>query len=317
MKKPVTILILGVLLLIFLVVSGAIYTVREDKQVILTQFGKPVGQPVTKAGIHFKLPFIQTANELEKRVVAWDGASTQMPTRDKLFLEVDTFARWQIEDPLAYYQKMRDLRSALSRLDDILGSETRNAVAKHDLIEIIRTDKDRQPEQPEDISEILGEQSQLDPIRIGRSAIEKEIYDEAKGKLAAFGIKLLDVRFKRINYTSQVESRIFERMISERKQIAERFRSEGAGEAARINGNMERDVQTIESEAYKRVQTVLGKAEAEATKIYADAYGGSQGRQDFYQFTKTLESYDSILDQDTTVILSTGNELFKLLEGEP
>ena len=315
MNKITQLITLFIFFLVLVTLSGAIYTVREDKQVIITQFGKPVGDPVTNAGLNFKIPFIQKSNEMEKRVLEWDGRSTQMPTRDKLYIKVDTFARWEIEDPLIFFEKMRDIRSALSRLDDILGSETRNAVAKNNLIEIIRTTKGRQPDKPEDIGEILGEQSQLDPIRIGRSAIEKEIHAAALGKLKDFGIRLLDVRFKRINYTREVEARIFDRMTSERRQIAERFRSEGAGEAARILGDMEKEVKTIESEAYKRVQSVLGKADADSTRIYAEAYGGNTAREEFYQFTKTLEAYQSILDKETTLIFSTESELFKLLKG--
>jgi len=303
------------ILVVLLFVSGALYTVREDEQILLTQFGKPIGEPITDAGLHFKLPFIQKVNSMEKRVLSWDGEGSQMPTRDKLYIQVDTFARWEISEPLVYFQKLRDERSAQSRLNDVLGSETRNAVAKHDLIEIIRTTKNRQPEQPEEIGEILGSESGLEPITKGRSKIEKSVYDEAKGKLASYGINLLDLRFKRVNYTRQVEPEIFGRMISERQQIAERFRSEGAGEAARILGDMEREVKTIESESYQKVQSVLGKSDAEATRIYAEAYGGSPNQERFYKFIKTLESYDKILDQNTTVILSTESELFRLLKG--
>ncbi|WP_411844843.1 protease modulator HflC [Roseibacillus persicicus] len=315
MKKGIYALAGLIIVLVLLVVTGSIFTVREDSQVILTQFGKPVGNPIVEPGLKFKLPFIQVANQMEKRVLEWDGQSTQMPTRDKLYIKVDTFARWEIEDPLEFFEKLRDPRTALSRLDDILGSETRNMVAKHDLIEIIRTTKDRQPQQPEDIGEILGEQGSLEPIRIGRSAIEKEVHAAAKGKLEDFGIRLLDVRFKRINYTREVESRIFERMISERQQIAERFRSEGAGEAARIKGNMEKEVKTIESEAYKKVQAELGRADAESTRIYAEAYGGTKEREEFYRFTKTLEAYQDILGADTSLILTTDSDLFRMLKG--
>lgn len=304
-----------IVVLVLLVATGSFFTVREDSQVILTQFGKPVGEPIVNPGLKFKFPFIQVANQMEKRVLEWDGQSTQMPTRDKLYIRVDTFARWEIEDPLEYFEKLRDERSALTRLDDILGSETRNMVANHDLIEIIRTTKGREPQQQEDIGAILGEQGVLEPIRIGRSAIEKEIHAAAKGKLEDFGIRLLDVRFKRINYNSEVETRIFERMISERQQIAERFRSEGAGEAARILGDMEKEVRTIESEAYKRIQTELGRADAESTRIYAEAYGATPEQEEFYSFTKTLEAYQEILGKDTSLILSTDSDLFQMLKG--
>jgi len=298
-------------LIFILFATGTVYTVREDEQVILTQFGKPVGEPVKEAGLHFKIPFVQKVNSIEKRVLPWDGQSSQMATRDKLYIQVDTFARWEISKPLEYFETLRDERSAQSRLDDILGSETRSAVANHNLIEIIRSTKDREPQQAEE----LDGQSSLEPIDTGRSQIEKNIFNAAREKLDGLGINLLDLRFKRVNYTQQVERDIFIRMISERQQIAERFRSEGAGEAARTMGNMEREVKTIQSEAYKKVQSILGKSEAESTRIYAEAYGGSPERESFYQFIKTLEAYDSILDQNTTVIMSTEAELFKFLQG--
>jgi membrane protease subunit HflC len=316
MKRGLYALIGLVVVIILMVITGSIFTVREDKQVLLTQFGKPVGDPITSPGLKFKIPLIQVANEIEKRVLAWDGQSTQMPTRDKLYIKVDTFARWEIDDPLEYFEKLGDIRSAVSRLDDILGSETRSMVAKNDLIEIIRTTKGREPQQPDDIGEILGDQGSLEAITMGRSDIEDQIRASAKSKLADYGIRLLDVRFKRINYNSEVEDRIFERMISERQQIAERFRSEGAGEAARILGDMEKEVKTIESEAYKRVQSELGRADGESTRIYAEAYGGTTEQEEFYQFTKTLEAYQDILGDDTSLILSTDSELFKLLKGQ-
>ena len=311
MKKAVGFIILAFVVTVLLFVTGTIYTVREDQQVILTQFGKPVGEPVTEAGLHFKLPFVVKVNVIDKRLLAWDGASSQMPTRDKTYIQVDTFARWQISDPLAYFQKLRDERSALSRLDDILGSETRNAVAKHDLIEVVRSTKDRKPE----LTDILDEKEiDFEKIKVGRRAIEQNVFETAKAKLEDFGITLLDLRFKRINYNNEVAPQIYQRMISERQQIAERFRSEGAGEAARIKGTMEREVKKIESESYKKVQSILGEADAESTRIYAEAYGGTAERESFYEFVKTLEAYDEILDGQTTVILSTDSSLFKLLE---
>ena len=312
MKKFVGLIILLFVVTVLLFVTGTIYTVREDKQVILTQFGKPVGEPVSEAGLHFKVPFVVKVNEIEKRVLAWDGMSSQMPTRDKTYIQVDTFARWKISDPLAYFQKLRDERSALSRLNDILGSETRNAVARHDLIEVVRSTKGRKPE----ATDVLDDKDiDFDRIQIGRRAIEKKVFETAKSKLEDFGITLLDLRFKRINYNREVAPEIYRRMISERQQIAERFRSEGAGEAARIKGKMEREVKKIESEAYKAVQSILGEADAESTRIYAESFGGSPAREELYEFVKTLEAYDSILDDKTTVILSTDSELFKLLEG--
>ena len=316
MKIALRVLIVGVALVVIMVSTGTLYTVRMWEQVIITQFGKPIGDPVQKAGLHVKVPFVQDVNRIEKRVLEWDGRIAEMPTRDKLYILVDTFARWRIDDPLKYFLRLRDERSAQSRLDDILGSETRNSVAKHDLIEIIRSTKGRQPEKSDEVGEILGEQSGLEPIGVGRSAIEKQILQQAKPKLAEFGIKLVDVRFKRVNYNPNVERGIFERMISERQQIAERFRSEGEGEAARILGDKERELRIIESEAYKQVQELLGAADAKSTAIYAAAYGKDAKAEEFYKFTKTLEAYGSILDADSTVILSTDSDLFRLLKGE-
>ena len=312
MKKAFGFIVAALVLIVLLFVTGTIYTVREDQQVILTQFGKPIGEPVTEAGLHFKLPFIVKVNVIEKRVLAWDGDSAQMPTRDKTYIQVDTFARWQINDPLLYFETLRDERSALSRLDDILGSVTRNAVAKHDLLEVVRSTKDRKPERTDLLIE---KEAVFEPIKIGRREIEKNLKEIAKDKLEDIGIKLLDLRFKRINYNKSVERQIYEQMISERQKIAERFRSEGAGEAARTMGKMEREVKRIESEAYLKIQSILGEADAESTRIYAEAYGGTPERESFYEFVKTLEAYDKILDKNTTVILSTDSELFKLLKG--
>lgn len=309
-------IILVVALVALVTGFGSVYQVGEWEQVILTQFGRKVGQPVTKAGIHLKAPFIQKVNRIEKRVLEWDGRTTEMPTRDKLYILVDTFARWKVTEPMLYFERLRDERSAISRLDDILGGETRNAVARHDLIEMIRTSKERKPATSGEISEILGDQARLESIQVGRPAIEHEIYAAAKPKLAEFGIDLLDVRFKRINYNPSVEHRIFERMISERQQIAERFRSEGAGEAARILGNMEREVNTINSEAYKKVQTIAGEADAKATSIYAKAYNQSPESAEFYRFKRTLETYEASLGGDTTVILSTDSPLLRYLQSD-
>ena len=312
MKKVLGFIIAVLVIIILLFVTGTVYTVKEGQQVIETQFGKPIGEPITDAGLHFKLPFIVKVNVVEKRVLAWDGDSAPMPTRDKTYIQVDTFARWQIADPLLYFKTLRDERSALSRLDDILGSETRNAVAKHDLLEVVRSTKDRKPEKTDLQTD---KEAMFEPIKIGRREIEKNVYEIAKTKLKDIGINLLDLRFKRINYNQSVERQIYEQMISERQKIAERFRSEGAGEAARTMGKMEREVKRIESEAYLKIQSILGEADAESTRIYAEAYGGTPERESFYEFVKTLEAYDKILDENTTVILSTDSDLFKLLKG--
>ncbi len=303
--------IVGVFLL-----ANSVYTVNEVDQVIITQFGKPVGEPVTDAGLKFKTPFIQEVNRIDKRVLEWDGAPSDMPTKDKLYISVDLFARWRVIDPLQYFLRLRDERSAQSRLDDILGSETRNAVAKHELIEIIRTSKNRVPER----DAILSSEQDMDmgalvPIEKGRKLVEQDIFSEAAKKVGVFGIELLDIRFKRINYNESVRPKIYDRMISERRQIAERFLSEGNGEAARIRGNRVRDLNKIQSEAYRQVEEIRGLADAKATEIYASAYNQSPQSVEFYEFTRTMAAYPSIIGDSTTLVLSTDTELFKFLKG--
>lgn len=307
---------LVILVLVGLVLVNAVYTVSEVEQVIVTQFGKPVGLPVTTAGLKIKVPFIQDINPIDKRVLEWDGNPSDMPTKDKLYIAVDLFARWRITDPLQYFLRLRDERSAQSRLDDILGSETRNAVAKHELIEIIRTTKDRVPLRDGLITEAERAQDlgALVPIQKGRTLVELEIFSAAAEKVRVFGIELLDIRFKRINYNESVRPKIYDRMISERRQIAERFLSEGNGEAARIRGNRVRELNKIQSEAYRQVEEIRGVADAKATEIYASAYNQSRESVDFYEFTRTMQAYKAILATDTTVVLSTDSDLFKFLK---
>jgi membrane protease subunit HflC len=292
------------------------YTVSEIEQVIITRFGKPVGDPITTAGLKFKLPWVEEVNPIDKRILEWDGSPSNMPTKDKLYIAVDLFARWRIVDPLQYFLRLRDERSAQSRLDDILGSETRNAVAKHELIEIVRTTKDRKPERDSSLSEEdLATLGSLVPIRKGRKLVEQELFESASAKVQVFGIELLDIRFKRINYNESVRPKIYDRMISERRQIAERFRSEGNGEAARINGSRERQLNKIRSEAYKQVEEIRGAADAKATEIYAKAYNQSPESVEFYEFTKTMDMYKSVLRDNSTLILSTDSEAFQYLKG--
>lgn len=312
MKNMSTAILLVLLVLGGIVASEALYTVDETERVIITQFGKPVGEIINEAGLKVKVPFIQTVNRIEKRILVWDGSANDMPTKDKLYITVDTFGRWRIKDPLQYFLRLRDERSAQSRLEDILGSETRNAVARHELIEIIRTSEDRSPEVDPMLADV--DISILLPITKGRKRIEADIFDAASGKLEEFGIELLDIRFKRINYNESVRQKIYARMVSERDQIAERFRSEGAGEAARINGNKERELQKIVSEAYRTIQIIQGDADAEATDIYARSYNQSPAAAELYLFTKTLETYRSVIDSDTTLILSTDSDLMSLLK---
>ena len=299
------------------VVMSSVYTVSEVEQMIITQFGKPVGEPVTTAGLKLKMPFIQEVNPIDKRVLEWDGNPSHMPTKDKLYISVDLFARWRITDPLQYFLRLRDERSAQSRLDDILGSETRNAIAKHELIEIIRTTKDRVPLRDTFLTDAERklDMGSLVPIQKGRKLVEQEIFAAAAEKVRVFGIELLDIRFKRINYNESVRPKIYDRMISERRQIAERFLSEGNGEAARIRGNRVRDLNKIQSEAYRQVEEIRGVADAKATEIYAKAYNRSAEAVAFYEFTRTMQSYKSTIDENTTLVLTTDSDLFKFLKG--
>jgi membrane protease subunit HflC len=305
----------GSAIALFLLFLSA-YTINQAEQVIITQFGRPIGDPITDPGLHFKLPFVQDVNRFDKRYLAWDGPMVEMSTKDKTYIQVDTFARWRITDPMRYYLRLRDERSAQSRLEDILGSETRTAIARHELIEVVRTDKARKPIQDETLAAAAGEGTLgvLRPIQVGRARIEQGIFQAAQPKLAEFGIELLDVRFKRINYNQQVLERIYERMISERLQIAQRFRSEGEGEAARINGKKERDINEIASAAYKRVQEIHGEADARATEIYARAYTQKPEAAEFFKFSKSMETYRKILNEDATIVLSTNSDLFELLK---
>ena len=310
--------LIGVVLVMCFLLSDAFYTIDQTEQVIITQFGKPVGQPVTEPGLHLKMPFVQNVNRLDKRFLEWDGAPVAIPTRDKTYIHVDTFARWRIEDPKSYFVRLHDERSAQSRLEDILGSETRNSIAKHDLIEIVRTDKNRQPLHDETLRggpNGTGTIGVLPPIEFGRLKIEEEIKTAAREKLAGFGIEVLDFRIKRVNYNPEVLDRIYQRMISERLQIAQRFRSEGEGESARIAGQRERDLNEIQSTAYRQVQQIRGEADAKATEIYARAYTQNPQAAEFYAFLKTLDTYHKIFTKDSTLVLSTDSDIFTMLKG--
>lgn len=310
-KGVVALIVAG---LLAIVIANSVYVVSEVQQVILTQFGRPVGDSVSDAGLHFHIPFIQKPNYIEKRILEWDGSASDMPTQDKLYITVDTFGRWRIKDPLMYYERLKDERSAQSRLDDILGSETRNAVAKHRLIEVIRTTIDRDPEVDGSLAAADQSTAQLIAITKGRTLIEGEIFKAAVGKLEVFGIELLDIRFKRINYNPDVRPKIYDRMISERIQIASRFRSEGQGEAEIILGEKERDLREIESEAYKKIQEIRGNADAKATEIYASAYNQSPAAIELYDFIKSMETYRLGMDEKTTLILSTDSDLFRFFK---
>jgi len=317
MKYLSILIVLGAAVIIL---ASSAFTVSETEQVFVTEFGKPVGKPINanpaenQAGLHWKKPFIQEVNRIEKRILEWDGPATEMPTRDKLYISVDNFARWRISDPKTYFEKLRDERSALSRLDDIIGSETRNVIAAHDLIEVIRSQKDRVPVRDAALSAGNSNLGVLPPIQFGRNVLDQQILAAAQPKVASWGIELLDIRFKRINYKPGVIDKIYARMASERQQIADRFRSEGAGEAAKILGRKERDLLSIQSEAYRKEQEIKGKADAQATGIYAAAYSSSPTAADFYQFVKTLETYKKSLGKDTTTIFTSNSDLFRLFK---
>ena len=305
-SQPVLIVLL---LIVLFVLGGSVYTVSEVDQAIITQFGEPVGEPVTEPGLHFKLPFIQTANMFERRFLEWDGFRNQVPTRDRRFIWVDTYARWHITDPLLFFQRLRDERGAQSRFDDILDGETRNAVARHDLIEIVRT-SNREP--LDTATTGLEEAEVLVPISIGRKEITEEILAAAAAAVGDLGIELLDLQFKRINYVAEVQQDVFARMIAERQRIASEFRSEGQGESARIQGERERDLARIQSEAFRSAEELRGTADVEATQVYAEAYGSDAS---FYAFTKSLETYEKTLGADTFFILGTDSEPMRYLEG--
>ncbi len=315
--KMISVIIAGIFVAVAVTISESVYTVGEVEQAVITQFGKPVGEPITTAGLKMKLPFIQEVNRIDRRVLEWDGNPSDMPTKDKLYISVDLFSRWKITDPLQYFLRLRDERSAQSRLDDILGSETRNAVAKHELIEIIRTTKDREPLRDTLLTDEERAQNfgALVPIEKGRALVEQEIFAAAARKVRVFGIELLDIRFKRINYNESVRPKIYDRMISERRQIAERFLSEGNGEAARIRGNRVRDLNKIQSEAYRAVEEIRGEADASAADIYAKAYNVDPEAAEFYAFTRTMQAYKDMISGGTTLVLTTDSDLFRYLRG--
>ncbi len=305
--KPLVIIV-GIVALIAL--ANTFYVVNEYDQVIITQFGKPVGGTIDKPGLKVKAPFIQKVNRFDKRFLEWDGNSNQLPTKDKRFIYVDTYARWKITDPLLFFQRLKNERGAQTRLDDILDGETRNAIAKHDLVELIRS-TNRVPEQSELIPE---DSSVLDTIQYGREKIRQEVLTAAQARTTDLGIEVLDLQFKRINYVEEVRKKVYERMIAERQRIAERFRSEGAGEASRIQGERDRELKRIQSEAYRQAEEIKGDADAKATRIYAQAYNRSADSREFYSFMRTMESYENTLDAQSWLILSTDGEFYRLLK---
>ena len=306
MSRPVAIVAAAAAMLLIL---SSIYTVSETEQVILTQFGRPLGGVLKEPGLHVKVPFVQTVHRFDKRWLEFDGDANEIPTKDKKYIWVDTYARWRIADPLRFYQAVRDERGGQSRLDDIVDGETRNAVASFDLIEVVRSSN--RPFQVTEELEGIGSAEAMAKVVVGRSKIAQIILEKAARITPEFGIELVDVRFKRINYVDTVQQKVFERMISERKRIAERSRSEGQGRAAEIRGQKERDMLSASSAGYKSAQEIKGAADAKATAIYANAYGRDP---DLYQFLKSMETLNSSLDEKAWLILSTDSELLQYLK---
>ena len=306
--KPGLIVVV-VAILVLSVLGGAFFIVSETQQVVITQFGRPVGEPISSAGVHFKVPFIQTANFFEKRFLEWNGDPNEVPTKDKRFLLVDTYARWRITDPLKFFQRLQNERGALSRLDDIIDGETRNAIANHEVVEIVRSTNREVQVDPDLAAE--EQMTTLDEVDTGRLDIMAVILTEAQKRTSDLGIEILDVRFKRINYNKEVQRTVYQRMIAERERIADRFRSEGEGESARIRGEKERELKSISSEAFRQAEEISGRADAEASAIYASAYNRDA---EFYRFYKTMEVYPTTLDRNSWLVLTTEGDFYKYID---
>jgi len=304
-------ILIGLIVIIIFILSGAVYVVDETEQVVVTQFGKAIGKPKKDPGLYFKIPIIQQANYFPKNLLEWDGDPGQVPTLDKTFIWVDTFARWKIVDPLKFFETANNVVNALGRLDDIIDPAVRNFITSYPLIETVRMTNRELDIREAGVDEVK-EISPLGEVKTGRAEITKGIMEQAQPKLAKFGIELVDVKIKRLNYVEEVQRSVYARMIAERKQIAEKFRSEGKGEARKIEGDREKEMKRITSGAYRKSQEIKGKADAEATAIYAQAYGRDP---DFYSFINTLDIYKETLDKDSTLILSTDSEFFKYMKG--
>ncbi len=304
------IMIIALFVALGLTLLGSVYTVHEGEQSIITQFGRPVGDPVTEAGLHLKLPWIQKVRTFDKRLLEWDGDPKQVTTKDKKFIQIDTTARWRIRDPLTFLQQMRTELSAQSRLDDILDSAAREAIASHILIESVRS-SNRELLREEDLSDDE-ETAAFGVIEVGRKQLSEEILAKASAEVAGYGIELVDFRIKTINYVDQVRRTVYDRMISEREKIASKTRSEGEGKRSEIDGLRKKRLAEVRSEAYRRAEEVRGKADAEAARIYAEAYATDP---EFFAFVESLKAYEEILDDRTLLLLSTESDLLKYLDG--
>ncbi len=300
-----------VVIIVFIGLYSAAYVVDETEQVVITQFGEAIGNPKTEPGLYFKIPLIQHANYFPKNLLEWDGDPGQIPTLDKTFIWVDTFARWKIVNPLKFFQTVTNLIGAQARLDDILDAAVRNFVTSYSLIESVR----RTNRKLDTSRVVVGQDVKTSPlgqISMGREKITNGILEQAQPKVAKFGIELVDLKIKRLNYVEEVRKSVYARMIAERKQMAEKFRSEGKGEIRKIEGDRDKDLKQITSEAYRTAQEIKGKADATATRIFADAYNKDP---EFYSFLKTLETYQETLDKNSTLVLSTKSDFFKYLKG--
>ncbi len=310
MKYSFPILIAALLLVVL--AGGTVFVVNETEQVIVTQFGNPVRDPIQEPGLYVKIPFIQDANYFPRNILEWDGDSSQIPTLDKTYIKVDTFARWRIVDPLIYFRKVTNETAAQVQLDSILNSETKNFIQSLPLIETVRNSV----REMEILSSYSADQEKPLPfvteIEVGREKMTRLIMEKAAPKVEKLGIELIDLGIKRLNYIPDVQRKVFERMIAERKQIAEKFRSEGQGESREIEGSMEKELKTIQAEAYRKSQEIKGKADAEAAAIYAGAYGKDT---EFYSMVKTLEIYKDLPAKEIELILTTDSQLFKYIQG--
>jgi membrane protease subunit HflC len=302
--------LLGALIALFLV-QGSMYTVAENEQVIVTQFGRIVGEAVAEPGLHWKTPFTQEIHRFDKRWLEWDGSPNQIPTRDKKYIWIDAFARWRISDPVRFYKRLRDEPSAQSRLDDIIDGEVRNVIANHDLIEVVRSTS-REFERGDEADEGQEEETDFTPS-LGREQMGKLILQKSSLVMPDYGVELADIKVRRVSYVESVQQKVFERMISERRRIAERYRSEGGGKRAEIEGKVQRELLRVRSEAYEKAEEIRGRADAEAARIYAEAYNNDA---ELYQFLKTLEAYKGIVNENTDVVLSTNSPLLRFLRAE-
>jgi membrane protease subunit HflC len=307
--KTKSIIITILFLVILIALSGGAFIVQEKDQVVITQFGRPVGEAIIEPGMYFKLPFIQEANYFEKRYMEWNGDPNQVPTKDKKFIFVDTYARWQITDPLQFFKRLTNERGAQSRIDDILDGDTRNFIANNNIEEAVRT-SNRVPVSSD--TEIIGDS--LAKVSVGREKIQQMILESANKQTADLGIEILDFRFKRINYVQEVQDQVYERMKSERFRIADKFRSEGQGEASRINGEKERELKNIQSLAFRDAELIKGRADATAAAIYAKAYDQSRQSRELYSFLKSMETFEKTFDEKTSIFISTDSELYQYLK---